>query len=439
MANLVQPSILPGFMELLPEEQVEFNRVKRIIEKNFINYGFFPLDTPLIEKEEILLSKGGGETSKQIFRIEKAGESSTPQALRFDFTVSLARYCAQHSHEIHFPFRRYQIGKVYRGERSQRGRYREFYQCDIDIVGREKLAIENDAEVPALMYAIFSDLGLEGVRFHINNRKLLNGYFEFLEISCREDVLRTLDKLAKIGRDKVEKELEELGLTESQISQIFDLFKEGETNEEILDRLEGMEVENEVFQTGLSELRRVYETMQAFSVPEENIVIDLSITRGLDYYTGSVFETFLKGYESIGSICSGGRYDDLASNFTKEKLPGIGMSIGLTRLFYQLKEADLLHLEAEPYLKCLILPMGKEDLSYGIELVDVLREAGITAQIYLESGKLKKKFSYADKLGVPYVLIIGESERTEGKVSVKDMRTGEQKAISKDDLIQDLK
>ena len=432
MTDIVNPSVLPGFMELLPEDQLVFNKMREIIEKNFIKYGFFPLDTPVIEKEEVLLSKGGGETQKQIFKIDK---QSRKQALRFDLTVPLARYVALNANELSFPFRRYQIGKVYRGERNQRGRYKEFFQCDIDIIGNEKLGIYNDAEIPAVIYSVFRDMNFTDLQFHLNNRKLLNGFFESLGIEDMEASLRAIDKLAKIGEDKVREELLEAGLNDGQINEIYKFIKDRESNQEVLELLDSYEIENELFKTGLEELKTVYEYMQKFGIPEDNIRLNLSITRGLDYYTGTVYETFLVGYESIGSVCSGGRYEDLASNFTKQKYPGIGLSIGLTRLYYQLNEAGLLNFMGDKgYIMALVIPMDESNLDYSIDVVDSLRKLDIRSQIYTEKAKMKKKFQYADRINADYAVIIGESEMEENKVSLRNMKTGEQEIIDKEKL-----
>lgn len=430
--SIVNPSILPGFIELLPEEQKLFDSMKNTIEKNFIKYGFVNLDTPVIEKQEILLSKGGGETSKQIYRIDK---ESTPQALRFDLTVSLARYVAMHAHELTFPFRRYQIGKVYRGERNQKGRFREFYQCDIDIIGNEKLSLMNDAEIPAIIYNIFNDIGFSEITFHINNRKLLNGFFESIGIENYEICLRAIDKILKIGKDNVANELLKEGIKEDQIEQIFN-FIEPLSNVEILKRLEATRRESLIFREGIKELKDVYDYMQKFGIKEENIKIDLSITRGLDYYTGTVFETFLNGYESIGSVCSGGRYEDLASNFTKQKFPGIGLSIGLSRLFYQLNEAGLLGKQiSDVKNNVVVIPMSDEEHDFAIEVVGELRKSNIPSLVYFEGGKMKKKFQYADKSNCKFVVIVGEEEKRERKVSVKNLETGNQETVKIEQLL----
>ncbi|MDO5018318.1 MAG: histidine--tRNA ligase [Lagierella massiliensis] len=429
---MIKPSILPGMMELLPEEQIIFNEIKDTIEETFKKYGFLPLDTPVMEKQEILFAKGGGETSKQVYAFEKG---SAQIGLRYDLTVPLARYVAQYFSELVFPFRRYHIAKVYRGERNQRGRYREFYQCDIDIVGHESLSLYNDAEIPAVMNEVFVKLGFENFKFLFNNRKLLNGFFQSLGLQDFVFALRTIDKIDKIGIDKVEEEFIKYGIDKEAIKDLLDFISVKGTNEEIIRYLENLEISDELFLQGLDELKSVYENMKSLGIKDKNIQIQLSITRGLDYYTGSVYETVLTGYESIGSICSGGRYEDLAANYSKQKLPGVGMSIGLTRLFYQLNEANLLN-KIKPHITdCLIIPM-KGFESKGIELLTKLRKNDKMVQIYLEGGKLKKQFNYADKLNVPYAIVIGEEEVSTNTYSLKNMETGEQIRVNFDELIK---
>ncbi len=427
---LIQPSILPGMMELIPEDQLLFNDVKNIIESTFQKYAFLPIDTPVMEKLEILLAKGGGETQKQIYRLEKG---NTEIGLRFDLTVPLARYVAQHFSDLNFPFRRYHIGKVYRGERNQKGRYREFYQCDIDIIGHEKLSIYNDAEIPSVMAEIFRKLQLD-FTFHYNNRKVMNGLFKSLDLDDFTAILRIIDKINKIGEEGVREELEKVDLDQNTIDKLLNFIHFKGSNEETIDFLKELDVQEELFREGLEELEFVYRQMLLFNIPSENIKIDLSITRGLDYYTGSVFETFLKGHEEIGSVCSGGRYDDLASNYTKQKLPGIGLSIGLTRLFYKLQEGKLLNIEKANPCDALIIPMkGYEKES--IDLLNKLRDHDKIVQIYLEGGKMKKQFAYADNLNVPFVIIIGEEEVKNENYSVKDMRSGEQSSKKFEEII----
>ncbi|NLV77305.1 MAG: histidine--tRNA ligase [Tissierellia bacterium] len=433
--NIIKPSTLPGFMELLPAEQILFNKMLDTIRDNYEKFGFLPIDTPVIERAEVLLAKGGGETEKQIYKFEKG---DTDLALRFDLTVPLARYVAQHFSELTFPFRRYHIGKVYRGEKAQRGRFREFYQCDIDIIGNGKLDIVNDAEIPSVIYSTFKDLGFDSFTIKINNRKVLKGFFEHLGILNSTEILRTIDKLEKIGLNKVEEELKEQGLEQDKINKIIQFIQISGSNEEKLDSLKKLKIENDIFNEGLEELIAVNHHVKVFGVPEENYMIDLTIARGLDYYTGTVYETFLDEYTNIGSICSGGRYDNLAEYYTKQKLPGVGISIGLTRLFYQLNEANLIKTEDNSLTKVLIIPM-KGYLDQGIKIASDLREKDINTQIYLETEKMGKKFGYADKLGIPYTLIIGEEEIKQGRYSLRDMETGKQEMLSIEELLLVLK
>lgn len=428
---MMTPSIPAGFLELLPEDQIRMNTMKNIITRTFEKYGFLPLDTPVIEKSEVLLAKGGGETEKQIYRFTKG---SSDLSLRFDLTVPLARYVAQHQNELSFPFRRYQIGKVYRGERAQKGRFREFYQCDIDIVGSESLEILNHAEIPGAISEIFTAMGLHEFIFHINNRKILNGLFASLGVNEAALVLRAIDKLDKIGREGVEKELMELGMPQDKQRELFLFLSIKGSNEEVLKELRAFECDNETYKLGVEELAIVLSGMEAFGVQKEHMTIDLSIARGLDYYTGTVFETFLTGYESMGSVCSGGSYDDLASHYSKKKLPGVGISIGLTRLYTQLEEAGLLRFPVENHIKALVIPFPAT-MKAAITLVQTLRNAGIISQIYLEKGKMGKKFTYADKLEAPYVIVVGESELQEGKYTLRDMATGEQEILTHNEIM----
>lgn len=433
--DIVRPSILPGFMELIPGEQILFNKMLDTIRANYERFGFLPIDTPIIEKSEVLLAKGGGETEKQIYRFEKG---STDMSLRFDLTVPLARYVAQHYSELNFPFRRYHIGKVYRGERNQKGRFREFYQCDIDIVGNGTLDIINDAEVPALIYSTFKDLGFDEFTIRINNRKLLKGFFNSLDIEDSNLVLRILDKLEKIGMQQVEKELLDLEISGENLEKILKFISIKGTNAEILDELGKLGIEDEEFLEGLEELSTVIKYIGLFGVPEENYRIDLPTVRGLDYYTGTVYETYLNNHMSIGSICSGGRYDDLASYYTKQRLPGVGISIGLTRLFYQLMEAKIIETEENSLLDVLVIPMDGF-LKESVEKVNALRKEGIYGQIYLEGGKMKKIFGYADKLNIPYVMVVGEEEVKNNICSLRNMKTGEQESIKLELAIEKLK
>ena len=427
--NIVKPSTIAGIMELLPEDQLAFDKMKNIIEETYKKFQFLPIDTPVIEKNEVLFAKGGGETEKQIYEI---ASETRDMSLRFDLTVPLARYVAEHFAELNFPFKRYHIAKVYRGERNQKGRYREFYQCDIDIIGHNKLAIANDAIPPRVIYEIFNKLDTPDVTFRINNRKLLNGFLNALNISNTTDILRLIDKKDKIGMDKTKVEL--LDLVDSEkADKILAFIGSDLINEELLQKLENI-VSNDLYNEGLYELKTVYSYMIHFGIPDTNIKIDPSITRGLDYYTGTVYETFINGYEQIGSVSSGGRYEKLAENFSKQALPGVGMSIGLTRLFYQLKEIGLIDKNESRLTDILIIPMSDEENFYAIDIFNKLLKKGIGADIYLENGKLKKKFSYADKVGVKYAYIIGQSEREERKVSIRNMETGEQEVVDFDSL-----
>ncbi len=430
----IKPRTLSGFMELLPAPQMQLERMMQILRETYALYGFTPLDTPLLESSEILLAKGGGETEKQIYRFQK-GDSDL--ALRFDLTVPLAKYVALHANELSFPFRRYQIGKVYRGERAQRGRFREFYQADIDIIGDGKLDILNEAEIPSIIYTIFRRFGLSRFTIRVNNRKLLNGFYALLGLSGQAgDIMRTVDKLDKIGAEKVRVILiEDCGVSEEQADEILRFIAIRGTNAEVLDALQAWSGKNEVFDTGLAELTAVAAQLSAFGVPEENFAIDLTIARGLDYYTGTVYETTLDDHREIGSVCSGGRYDDLAAYYTDRKLPGVGISIGLTRLFYVLGEQGMLN-DALPTAPadCLLLPMT-DDLSAAVRLATSLRQAGIRTQLYSEQKKFKAKMQYADKLGIPYVIFLGEDEIARGECSVKELRTGEQVSLPVDGAI----
>lgn len=419
--NIVKPSTIAGVMELLPEDQVVFDDIKAKIAKTFSDYQFLPIDTPLIEKNEILFAKGGGETEKQIFEI---ASDSKDMSLRFDLTVPLARFVAEHFQDLNFPFKRYHIGKVYRGERNQKGRYKEFYQCDIDIIGHNSLSIINDAILPRVILDVFSQINLKDITFKINNRKLLNGFFQSLGIEDSTDVLRTIDKKDKIGIDKTYDLLAEI-LSADKAKTIIDFINKDEANDQVLADLATFSG-NDLFKEGLDELSKVYKYMLDFGVGDSNIKIDLAITRGLDYYTGTVYETFINGHESIGSVCSGGRYDNLAQNFTKQNLPGVGMSIGLTRLFYKLQELGLIKEISKGLTDYLIIPMNEKINSYAIEVLGILRDAKKEADIYFEAGKFKKKMTYADKIGAKKVIILGEDELNSRQVSIKDMESGEQ-------------
>ena len=422
----VQPRTLSGFMELLPARQVQFDRMAAIIRESFSLYAYTPLDTPLIEASEILLAKGGGETEKQIYRFTK-GDSDL--SLRFDLTVPLAKYVALNYAKLAFPFRRFQIGKVYRGERAQRGRFREFYQADIDVIGDGKLDISNDAEIPAIIYRTFTSLGLKRFLIRVNNRKVLNGFYATLGLTEQSGaIMRTVDKLEKIGEKSVRELLTapEIGLNTDQAAEILKFIAIKGSNAQVLSALEAYRGRHPMFDEGLAELSAVAKNLAAFGVPETNFVLDLTIARGLDYYTGTVYETTMLDHPEIGSICSGGRYDNLAEYYTDKQLPGVGISIGLTRLFFVLEDQGYLNddLNTAP-ADVLILPMT-EDMGPAISLATNLRQSGIRVQVYTEQKKFKQKMNYADKLGVPCVIFLGEDEINQNKVSLKDMRTGEQ-------------
>ena len=425
----VAPRTLSGFMELLPADQIKMEKMMETLRRSYSVYGFAPLDTPIIESAEVLLAKGGGETEKQIYRFNK-GDSDL--ALRFDLTVPLAKFVAANYGSLTFPFRRYQIGKVYRGERAQRGRFREFYQADIDIIGDGKLDIINEAEIPAIIYRTFTALGLRGFKIKVNNRKLLNGFYSLAGMSEKAgDIMRTVDKLDKIGANKVRQLLmDELHMFSHKADDVMDFMAISGTNAEVIAGLERYRGMDALFDEGLEELKTVTRYLADFGVPEENFAIDLSIARGLDYYTGTVYETEMTAPPEIGSVCSGGRYDDLAGYYTDKKLPGVGISIGLTRLFYVLNEQGMLSDETvSAPADALVIPMA-EELGYAIAAATALRDAGIRTQLYCEQKKFKAKMSYADKLGIPYVILIGEDEIAENIVAVKNMQSGNQEKLS---------
>ena len=436
--EIIKPRTLSGFMELLPAKQIRFEKMLEILRTTYASYGFAPLDTPAIEDAQILLAKGGGETEKQIYRFTK-GDSDL--ALRFDLTVPLAKYVALHYNELAFPFRRFQISKVYRGERAQRGRFREFYQADIDIIGDGKLDILNEAEIPAIIYKVFRGFGLSRFQIRVNNRKILTGFYAMLGLSEQSgDIMRTVDKLDKIGPEKVKVILlEDCGLTQEQAEEILRFISITGTNDQVLTALEGYQGRNEIFDQGLQELKAVTVNLGAFGVPEENFAVDLTIARGLDYYTGTVYETTLLDHPEIGSVCSGGRYDNLAGYYIDKQLPGVGISIGLTRLFYVLDEQGLLNpqLPSAP-ADALVLPMT-EDAAPAIAVAEAIRSQGLRVQLYCEQKKFKQKMTYANKLGVPFAALLGEDEIAEGKCSLKNMLTGEQQKLTAAEAAQTVK
>ena len=425
----VSPRTLSGFMELLPGQQQKMERMMQVLRESYSLYGFTPLDTPIIESAEVLLAKGGGETEKQIYRFTK-GDSDL--ALRFDLTVPLAKYVAGHYAELAFPFRRYQIGKVYRGERAQRGRFREFYQADIDVIGDGKLDILNEAEIPAIIYNTFTKLGITRFKIRVNNRKLLNGFYAMNGMSEKAgEIMRTVDKLDKIGSEKVRQLLiDEVKMLPCKAENVLDFMAICGTNAEVIEALGRYKGMDPTFDEGLEELIAVTRYLRDFGVPEENFAVDLTIARGLDYYTGTVYETVMTDHPEIGSVCSGGRYDNLAEYYTDKQLPGVGISIGLTRLFYVLNEQGLLsdELITAP-CDALVLPMT-EDMGFAVSAATALRNAGIRTQLYGEKKKFKARMSYADKIGVPFAVLIGEDEVRDGVLSDKDMQTGEQVKLS---------
>ena len=433
---MIQAKTLPGFMELLPEDQILFNQMKEKIKKTYEKFGFLPIDTPIIELSEILLAKAGGETEKQIYQFEKGDNSLS---LRFDLTVPLAKYVAEYYNDLAFPFRRYQIGKVYRGERPQKGRFREFYQCDIDIIGDGELSIINDAELPAVIYNTFKELGFENFTICLNNRRILNGLFiELKQEKNSTEIMRIIDKIEKIGKDKVIECLKEININNDSINKMMEFIETDGATDEIISKLEAMEIKNEEFIKGVNELKEVVKYVRSFGVPEKNFKIDLTISRGLDYYTGTVYETFLNDYRQIGSVCSGGRYENLAEYYTEKRLPGVGISIGLTRLYYVLKELNAIKEDKKSIADVLVISMV-EDMTKATEIAKVLRENNISTNVYLENKKVKAKFKFADRLAIPYTIVIGEDEISNDVVTVKNMTTGEQKTIKLEDAIKELK
>ena len=429
--NKVDPKTLSGFMELSPLDQIEFDRIKTIIEDTYKLYGFYPLDTPIIEYSSVLLAKAGGETEKQIYRFNKGDNDLS---LRFDLTVPLAKYVSARYNELSFPFKRYQIGKVFRGERPQKGRFREFYQCDIDVIGDGELSLMYDAEIPSIIYDIFTKMNIGKFVIRINSRKILNGFFENLNLSDKyQDILRIIDKMEKVSEEDLIDMLKEINLTDEIVNKILSFVKIKGSNENILNSLKNLNIENEMFVNGINELETVINSLRAMNIDEEYFAIDLTIARGLDYYTGVVYETRLVDYPQIGSVCSGGRYDDLATYYTDRKLPGVGISIGLTRLFYQLKENGIINNEITSPVDVMILPMT-EDYKMCLEVSKKIRELCISTSICYINKKFKSKIKYADNMNSKYAVIIGEDEINTNTLTIKNMVTGEQTQVRFDEI-----
>jgi histidyl-tRNA synthetase len=439
---------MPGVMELLPLDQIAFQSMLDTIRRNFERFGFLPIETPVMEFSDVLLTKQGGETERQVYFVQSTGtleQGGKPEhALRFDLTVPLARYVAEHEHELNFPFRRYQIQRVYRGERAQRGRFREFYQADIDVIGKDALSIRCDAELPAVIYNVFRDLGIGPFTIWLNNRKIMRGFFEGLGITDPEKqalALREVDKLDKRGMDYVRDTLmgEGFGLSPEAARKVLDFVQiRSHGHADALAKLDALDANNATLAEGIAELRQTLDLIRAFGVPELHYAINLSIARGLDYYTGTVYETTLNDHPQIGSICSGGRYEDLASNYTKSHLPGVGISIGATRLFWQLREAKLLG-AAQSTVKALVTQMDEAQMPAYLELATQLRSAGIATEVVLESGKLAKQFKYADRAGIRFVLVLGPNEIAKSVVTVKDMLKQDQFEVTRVELVKTLR
>ena len=434
----IKPKILPGFMELLPKDQIAFNQMKRIIVSTYESFGFLPMDTPVMESSEVLLAKAGGDTEKQIYRFEKG---DTDLCLRFDLTVPFARFVAQNQNVLTFPFRRYQIGKVYRGERPQKGRFREFYQCDVDIVGNEKLDIIYDAEIGAVIISALKNLEIPPFVMHISNRKLLSGLLQHLGATDKAiEVLRIIDKLDKVGGGKMVGMLLEAGVSMPVANTILGFCTITGTNAEVIENLKNFGVENEMFQEGIKEIEEVSQNLLAFGISEENFKINLAIARGLDYYTGTVFETFLLGKENLGSIASGGRYDNLAGNYTEKNLPGVGIAIGLTRLYDVLRAEGLLSPSFQTTVsKALVVPMDSAQKQYAIKVSAALRTAGIKTEVYFEDTKFKSKMQYANKSGIEYAIILGEEEMKTGQITIKNLLAHTQETLPLEKAVELLK
>ena len=434
----VQPRTLSGTMELLPQEQIMFNEIKNKIQSVYEAFGFLPLDTPVLERADVLLAKAGGETEKQIYRFNKG---DTDLCMRFDLTVPLAKFVSANINNLEFPFKRYQIGKVYRGERPQRGRYREFYQCDIDIIGKDNLSIKNDAEFPAIIYSIFSSLDFGKFTIMINNRKIINGLFEEYNLqNQKEDIMRLIDKFDKIGKDNVVAcVLDDYKIDSAVCDKLIEFLTFSGTNDQKLEMLKSTGFKSETYNEGVKELEEVIKCIRLQQVPEEYFSIKLTIVRGLDYYTGTVYETILDDYPQLGSVCGGGRYDNLAGYYTDQKLQGVGIAIGLTRLFYQLCENNLLKISKKSIAQVLVCPMDDNALEKAYSVASQLRLQGISCQLYLEDKKFKNKINYADKLKIPFTIIIGEDEVKNNYVTLKDMFNSVQEKVNDEALASTLK
>ena len=436
--SLVKPRIPSGFPEYLPAEQIEFNRLVNIVRRVYEEYGFSPIDTPDLELSEVLLTKSGGETEQQIYRFIKGSNDLT---MRFDLTVPLARYVAQHESELIFPFRRYHIGKVHRGERAQAGRFREFYQCDIDVIGSNSVAV--DAEMPIVINKIFEQFDIGEFTVHINNRKILNGFFESLGLSnISKDVLRIVDKIDKISANSFTEELERLGLSADQITRLREFININGSKDVILNKLEkiSLDCKSDQFKQGVKEIGLVVKTIRDFGLSDSRFMIDLRIARGLDYYTGTVYETTLNNHPEIGSICSGGRYDNLASHYTKKYLPGVGVSIGLSRLFYKLCEIGAIKSTRFSSAGVVVMPIGSGQITASVKIAEKLRSIGINTILYTEENNMRKKLKYADKMGLEWVVLIGEDELLTEEVILKNMLTGESikiKSVELDSFLLD--
>ena len=428
--NLTTPRRPSGFNEYLPAEQIEFNRLLDIVRSTYEKYGYSPIDTPDLELSEVLLAKGGGETEQQIYRFTRG---KNDLSLRFDLTVPLARYAAEHEGLLVFPFRRYHIGKVHRAERAQAGRFREFYQCDIDVIGSESPYI--DAEFPAVINEIFERFGFGEFTIRINNRLVLNGFFEGIGlIDVSAEVLRAIDKTEKISRDELVSELVTIGLTKAQVASVLEFTQISGSNDEVLDSLEALDVASDTFRDGIAKLRALVAALRTMQVPEKRFTIDLRIARGLDYYTGTVYETTLNDLPGVGSVSSGGRYDDLASNYTNTQLKGVGISIGLSRLFYKLMEAGIVQPTEQSLAKVIVMPLDDAAVPKALEAAARLRASDIATIVYTEPGNMKKKFRYADRMGCRYVVIIGENELATDLLSVKDMQSGQTREVTLDSI-----